>query len=294
MNTDQVARATAAVTSTLQNLGLDAHQADLLHNSNKVALRVLPCDVFARVALADPKQTEAAAGEISLAQLLAEHGAPAARLHPTVEPRVHLNDGFTFTFWTFYETLTTEVLPAARYAQALEQLHDAMRGMPQGSAHMLDRVAEAEKLVVDPSLSPALDTAARSLLLKTLRSGRERLEQVRAPEQLLHGEPHPGNILNTARGARFIDLETCCVGPVEFDVAHLPRSVAQHYPNLNLALLEECRRLVLAMVAAWRWDVDDEFPDGLRYGTLILELLAGRPPWPTLDELDSLSTSLND
>jgi len=39
-------------------------------------------------------------------------------------------------------------------------------------------------------------------------------------EQLLHGEPHPGNVLSTKNGLVFIDLETCCRGPVEFDIAH--------------------------------------------------------------------------
>ena len=42
------------------------------------------------------------------------------------------------------------------------------------------------------------------------------------------------------------------------------------------------RRLVLAMVAAWRWDIRDEFPDRHQHGRDILSLLRQGPPWPAL------------
>lgn len=116
-----------------------------------------------------------------------------------------------------------------------------------------------------------------------LRSLREAIEERGAAEQLLHGEPHPGNVLGTEDGPLFIDLETCCRGPVEFDLAHVPDVVCTHYPNVDLELLDECRQLVLAMIAAWRWDRGDQFPDGRRFGEELLRLLRVGPPWPTLD-----------
>ena len=88
----------------------------------------------------------------------------------------------------------------------------------------------------------------------------------RAPEQLLHGEPHPGNLLGTTGGPLFVDWETYCRGPVEFDLAHAPEDVADHYPGVDRALVDDCRVLVPAMVTAWRWDRDDRFPDGRRLG----------------------------
>ncbi|MCP2323187.1 Ser/Thr protein kinase RdoA (MazF antagonist) [Hamadaea flava] len=92
------------------------------------------------------------------------------------------------------------------------------------------------------------------------------LSQSGRPEQLLHGEPHPGNLLSTQAGLLFIDFETCCRGPIEFDLAHAPVEVADHYPGVDHHLLRECRTLVLAMVTTWRWDRDDQFPDGRRIG----------------------------
>ena len=72
------------------------------------------------------------------------------------------------------------------------------------------------------------------------------------------------NVLNIKTGLRFIDLETCCRGPLEFDLAHVPEAVRARYSGVDQDLFRECRGLMLAMVAAWRWDPNDEFPNGQR------------------------------
>ena len=118
--------------------------------------------------------------------------------------------------------------------------------------------------------TPELADADRELLSNTLRKLRRAIGQRGAAEQLLHGEPHPGNVLRTKNGLLFIDLETCCRGPVEFDIAHVPEEVSEHYPDADQDLLGECRVLMLAMVAAWRWDRDDQFPNGRRMGIELL------------------------
>jgi thiamine kinase-like enzyme len=123
----------------------------------------------------------------------------------------------------------------------------------------------------------------RELLTDTLRRLRRSVVDRGAPEQLLHGEPHPGNLLSTKNGPRFIDLETCCHGPVEFDLAHVPEEVSDRYPNVDQALLSDCRNLVLAMVAAWRCDPGDQFPNGQRAAHKLLSALREGPPWPALD-----------
>jgi len=64
----------------------------------------------------------------------------------------------------------------------------------------------------------------------------------------------------------FIDLETCCLGPVEFDLAHAPGEVSDYYPGIDRDLLRECRILALAMVTAWRWDRNDRLPNGRQLG----------------------------
>jgi len=152
-----VTRAIDAATSIAVAVGLPADHAIVVQDSNKLALRLLRCDVFARVS---PPGHEHAAFEVELAQRLAQTESPVAAL----ELRRAIRD------------------------------HGAM-------------------------------------------------------EQLLHGEPHPGNVLRTANGPVFVDFETCCRGPVEFDLAHVPDTVSEHYPGVDLVLLRDCRQLVLAMVA---------------------------------------------
>jgi Ser/Thr protein kinase RdoA (MazF antagonist) len=277
-----VSRAIAAATSFAAAMELPVDDAVVLHNSNKLALRLSPCDVFARVA---PIGGEVAALEVELAQRLAALDAPVAALDPRFEPRVYERDGFAVTFWTYYESAARGQDASAEYAAALVRLHAGMRSVDIEAPHFTDRAAEAEQLVADRHATPALGAADRRLLTGTLRSARQRIDRCGTAEQLLHGEPHPGNLISTHAGVRFIDFETCCRGPVEFDIAHVPDEVSSRYPGVDRLLLEECRRLVLAMVAAWRWDVRDEFPDGHQHGRNILTLLRDGPPWPTLDAL---------
>jgi hypothetical protein len=77
-------------------------------------------------------------------------------------------------------------------------------------------------------------------------------------------------LLETKYGLLLTDLETCCRGPVEFDIAHVPEEVSRHYPGADQDLLYECRILMWAMVATWRWDRDDQLPNGRRMGAELL------------------------
>jgi thiamine kinase-like enzyme len=134
------------------------------------------------------------------------------------------------------------------------------------SPHFTDRVAEAQWLVANRSHTPELAESDRELLSNTLRSLRRAVSERGADQQLLHGEPHQGNLLRTKKGLLFVDLETCCRGPVEFDIAHAPEEVSEHYPAANQDLLRECRILMLAMITTWRWDQEDRFPKGRQWG----------------------------
>jgi hypothetical protein len=267
-----VAQASNAAIAIAGALDLPADDAVVLHNSNKLALRLMPCDVVARVAHLG---REVAALEVELARRLAGLGSPAGRLDPRVDPGVYQRDGYAVTLWSYYQPTTGEISPR-EYADALERLHAGMRTLDVPTPHFTDRVASAE-------LTPALASPDRELLATTLRRLGGAIRDRGAAEQLLHGEPHPGNVLGTANGPLFIDLETCCRGPVEFDLAHVPGTVTEHYPNVDRALLHECRQLVLAMVAAWRWEPGDQLPNGKRAARELLKALRSGPPWPTLD-----------
>ncbi|MEU0387768.1 phosphotransferase enzyme family protein [Streptomyces chartreusis] len=264
MKTSEARRAVAAAVSTASSLGLSVDDAVVLQDSNKLTLRLLPCDVLARVA---PVAQQVAQFEVDLAQRLTASGCPVAVLEPRVEPRVHERDGFAVTLWTHYEPVAPHEVPPADYADALARLHAGMRTLDVPTPHFTDRVEQAQRLVANRERTPELAEADRELLGDTLRSLRRVIGERGGAEQLLHGEPHPGNLLTTRNGPLFIDLETCCRGPVEFDLAHAPEEVGEHYPGVDEDLLRECRILVLAMITTWRWDRDDQLPDGRRLAT---------------------------
>lgn len=271
----------AAAISTAQALGLRADDAVVLQNSNKLALRLQPCDAFARVA---PVAQQVAQFEVELAGRLAETESPAAALEPRVSQGVYERDGFAITLWTYYAPVAPDVAPAD-YADALWRLHAGMRTIEITAPHFTDRVAEAQELVANRGRTPELADADRELLSRMLMSLRRTIVDRGVAEQLLHGEPHPGNVLSTQIGPLFIDLETCCFGPIEFDLAHVPEAVIEHYPDVDQALLSECRALVIAMLAAWRWDADDQFPNGRQWADHFIATLRKGAPWPSLQAM---------
>jgi len=283
MEQSDMRRAVQAATRVASSLNLPAEDAIVLHNSNRLALRLKPCDVLARVSHGGQ---EGAWLELDRAQRLAEVGCPVGALQSHVSPIPYTRDNFVVTLWTYYEPAARDLSPV-EYAEALERLHAGMREVGMASPRYSGRIAEAQHIAGNPDLSPELTQADREFLSSRLHDLGSRIEDYGAAEQLLHGEPHPGNVLSTRSGALFVDLETLCRGPVEFDLAHVPEAVCEHYPGADPALLNGCRQLVLAMVAAWRWRLGDEYPDRRRWGQEILRLLRDGPPWPPLGAMAS-------
>ena len=280
-----VPRAVAAAKAIASGLGLSSDEAIVLHASNRLALRLLPSDVLARVASA---AHGAAQLEVDLASRLAGAGTPVAALDPRVAPRVYERGGFAITLWAYYATESSHELAPADYADALVRLHIGMHEVDLSTPHFTDRVREAETLVASLGATPDLTDADRNLLTHTLTTVTRAIRERGAPEQLLHGEPHPGNVLNTKNGPLFVDLETCCRGPVEFDLAHVPERVSDCYPNVDQSLLRWCRALALAMVTAWRLDPEDQLPGGSQAARELLSALRAGPPYPPLGAVTGL------
>jgi aminoglycoside phosphotransferase (APT) family kinase protein len=276
-------RAVDAAISTVSSLGLTVDDAVVLSDSYRLVVHLTPCDVIARVTLLT--HVASAELEVELAQRLMQTDSPVAALEARVGPRVFVRDGFKITMWTYVEPVQSRVLPPADYAQALERLHAGLRQLDFTTPHVMDRIAATQRDVASRDVTPELADADRALLADTLRDLGRSIANRRAPEQLLHGEPHPGNVLDTKNGPLFIDFENTAEGPVEYDIAWVPQEVAERYPNADEDLVGDCRGVVLAIIATHRWSRGDQHPSGGRKsGLAFLNALRDGPPWPALDE----------
>lgn len=179
MQASEVARAVAAAIASASALNLMVDDAIVLQNSNRLVLRLRPCDVVARVA--NVLQQSGAAFEVELAQRLAKTESPIAALEPRVAPRVYVRDGFVVTLWAYYEPVSPPEIAPAEYAHALKRLHAGMRQVDMATPHFTDRVAEAQWLVERRDHTPDLPNADRELLSNTLRSLRRGIADRGAP-----------------------------------------------------------------------------------------------------------------
>lgn len=285
--------AAAAAVATASDLGLVVNDVIVLNDSNRLVLRLLPCDVVARVAPiaygergAHSLWTDyrARAGvETELVRRLAGTASPVAVLDPRIEAHVYERDDFVVGFWTYYEPVVGDV-PSADYADGLARLHAGLRQIDLATSHFTDRVADTQQWVASRDVTPGLGDEDRALLLDTLESLRRSIVGRGAVEQLLHGEPHQWNVLRTTRGPLFIDFENCCRGPVEFDLAWVPDEACERYPDVDDDLLAECRGLMLAIIAAHFCRPDNEHPNE-RGRDEYLGVVRDGPPWPALDEI---------
>jgi len=282
MQEAEARRAVVAAMSTASALDLAVDDAIVLSDSNRLVVRLTPCDVVARVT---PMTHHASAErEVELVKRLAETDSPVAALEARVEPRVFVRDGFKIAMWSYFEPVQRP-LPPGGYAQALERLHAGLRQIDVTTPHFMDRVAATQRDVASSDVTPDLVDTDRALLANTLSDLRRSIVNRRAPEQLLHGEPHPWNVLNTNHGPLFIDFENTAHGPVEYDLAWVPDEVSERYLDADQDLVGECRGVVLAIVAAHRWSRDDQHPSGRQSGVAFLNVLRDGPPWPALDDV---------
>jgi hypothetical protein len=280
-------RARVAAMSTASALGLAVDDAVVLSDSNRLVVRLMPCDVVARIAPIGYRVFSAAVGaerELEVVQRLAETDGPVAVLEPRVEPRVFVRDGFEIAMLTYFEPVQSREVSPKDYAHALERLHDVMRQVDVATPHFTDRAADVQLWVARRDVTPDLTGEDRELLADRLGSLRRSIVDRGAAEQLLHGEPHPWNVLNTKKGPLFVDFENCVSGPVEFDLGWVPKAVSECYPGVDQDLVGECRGLVLAIVAAHGWRRGDHKP-GRESGVAFLDVVRKGPPWPSLDAL---------
>ena len=281
MQAAEARRAVAAAMSSASALDLAVDDAVVLNDSNRLVVRLMPCDVVARVTpLTHPWSAER---EVDLVRRLAETDSPVAGLEPRVEPRVFERDGFAISMWTYFEPVASSAPIRRVRAGARSVCMPVFVSIDVTAPHVMDRVSSAQQDVANQDVTPDLAEMDRELLAVTLRDLREVVVNRHAAEQLLHGEPHPGNVLDTTNGPLFMDFENGAHGPVEYDLAWVPKEVSERYPGADQDLVDECRGIVLAIIAMHRWRRGDEHPSGRQSGVAFVDVLRAGPPWPSID-----------
>lgn len=208
-----------AATETAIAHGITPDRCDILQNGNTLVLR-LSETLVARVVqdLSGPRQGTAwFERENAVASHLTQQGAPVIPLHPDLPPGPHEHLGYPLSFWQFVTAIDAIPEPAAIGA-TLHECHHHLRSFSRPLAPLAiltESIALLETLDHRGQFPPATLHLLRSRLVASI-AGLEK-----HPHQPLHGDAHPGNLLNTTLGLLWTDWEDTFAGPVEWDLASI-------------------------------------------------------------------------
>lgn len=258
---DRLRVAQEAAGELARRFGITVEEPTFLRSTNNVVLWLAPSRVVAKIGTGDDDRL---ASELQVGHELARWGAPVVGPASEAPAVVHRVRGLAVTLWTYEPQAPDDQLDAQSLSRALHRLHEALERYAERSGAPLprcgDELARLRHLLRDPGFASALPAADKGLLGTTLDDLSPRLEH--GPVRVLHGSPHELNILLVDGNPRFIDFETVCVGPIEWDLAHLGPEVANHYPDaVQDDLLRVCRVLVSAKTAGWCWGSLDRGAD---------------------------------
>ncbi len=262
-----MARAVAAAVAVGARFGLPADTPEVLAERSNVLVRLGP--VVARVPattlLTRPDAAAWLARDVALAAFLAGRGAPV--VPPSTDPPAgpHHAGDLPVTLWRYVAHVTSYRPAPAEVAGSLAELHECLREYP-GELPTGGPLAEVHRMLglltgeLGPAAEPLRERAHR--LAGELPAG-----QVQA----LHGDAHPGNLLSTPAGPRWIDFEDCWRGPLGWDLATLATTTRMDgaaalaaYPGApgrdELAPFVELRRL---FGVCWRFVIARRFPGRL-------------------------------
>lgn len=246
--------------------GIQPDRCDILQNASTLVLRLTE-DLVARVVTdvdGPRKGTAWFARENAIAAHLTRHGAPAIPLHPALPPGPHDHLGYTLNYWQFV-TITGDPPANEDIGRTLQQCHAILSSFPDplpGLAIVRESIELLQTLREKALLPPPV--------IEMLQTHLEEALQVLGhhPQQALHGDAHPGNLLSTTEGLLWTDWEDAFAGPVEWDVAsfiwnpllldhdiatanEIVAAYCRAGGNLNLEAMNQCLIARAAVITAW-------------------------------------------
>lgn len=214
MSTDRVGPAVAAAMAVARSLGLTVHDPVVLSDGINVVVHLRPAPVVARVAtltrLLRPDVERHLAREVRVAGALAAAGAAVVAPSDLLPPGPHGADGQLLSFWQHVRVLDREPTPA-EVGAALGELHAALAGVAPPPGRVLDTPRDDLAAFV----AGGAGLGADPVLVQRVGELAEQVDRMPGgPVRALHGDTHPGNLLATPDGWRWVDLEDTCPGPL--------------------------------------------------------------------------------
>jgi hypothetical protein len=248
-----VQAAISAAVDVARHLGLTVEEPVPLRSTNNAVAWLPPANVVAKVSVEGNSHLLT---ELQVARELVALGAPVVLPASELPPIVHRRGGFEVTFWRYHPQLSTAEIPPDRAALALSKLHASLsRLSPALKASLPSYMRElgfVRSLLADHTALPALQAVDRDLLITTFDRLQGRLDGLASADRfvVLHGSPHSYNVLLVGHEHVFIDFETTCTGPLEWDVAHLDSQAEPFFRDSTQAeLLWLCRSMASVKTA---------------------------------------------
>jgi hypothetical protein len=249
--------AIATAIEVARGLGLPVRKPVSLRSTNNVVVWLRPTPVVAKVGLG---RNASLRTELQVALELTALGAPIVSPAQEVPAVVHSRNGLEVTFWQYHAQPSSTDIAGVRVAAAMRRLHTALgRLSPALRASLpsyLQELQLVQGLLNDPVGLPALTATDRRLLATVFDKLMVSLAELAPAEShvMLHGSPHSYNVLLVGNEPTFIDFETTCTGPMEWDLAHVDAEVEQGYgAPVNEKLIWVCRSMASVKTAAFCW-----------------------------------------
>lgn len=211
----------AEVLATVRDLGLADVQPVILNNAGNLTVHLVPYPLVARIAkLFQGDHPEYWRGvwlrELKVVDHLRLRGVPVVPYAATVPPGPHPVGDTWMTLWEYAEPTSLPALGGQDAVHMVSDLAEAMLDFhePLPTLGVWGHVRESMEGLRD--LRPHDDRIVRLLLAFEEIDGRMRGMETFVPA---HGDAHPGNLLSTGRGWRWIDFEDVSLMPPYWDYA---------------------------------------------------------------------------
>ena len=222
--------------------GIDTDAWTVLSSSNRLVLELRPCGLIAKIV------------EVGRYEELAREVAVAAHVVACKGPSATPSDCGPFrgtsTAVSLWNPVTVLGQPSeADTCSAYLELRRCLNSFNGALPDFREAIFGAKALVESSASRGLADGDAAAFLQRVFDSCFSSLSVFRWRQQALHGDPHSGNVVLTPQGARWLEFESACNGPLEWDLSSL-QSCALEIPH-DPALLQVLLRLRRACVVAW-------------------------------------------